>query len=153
MEIGALSQQEWPWFLNHSMETGWDSLHPSLRPGAPQSEVLANFRSMALEALQQPGSAVLVAREGSQPAGYLMLTVIPDEWTRRPTGLFYDIWVEPPWRGKGVSTLLTRAGENYFRSLGIRLVRRFVAMHNEQSLRHALKDGCVVERTCLIKQL
>lgn len=153
MEIGALSPQEWPWFLAHSMETGWESLHPSLRQGASRDEVLANFRAMATEALQQPGSAVLVAREGRQPAGYLMMTVIPDEWTRRPTGLFYDIFVEPVWRGRGVASLLTRTGENYFRSLGIPLVRRFIAAGNQESLRHALKDGCVVERHCLIKQL
>jgi GNAT superfamily N-acetyltransferase len=153
MEIGTLTAQEWPWFLAHSAETGWEQMHPGLRPSASQSEVLANFRAMTTEALQQPGSAVLVAREAGRIAGYIMLTLMPDEWTGRPVGLYYDIWVDPAWRGKGVASLLTHSSEQYFRNMGIKLIRRFIAAHNQESLRHAQKDGCIVERLCLIKQL
>lgn len=153
MEISPLTAQEWPWFLAHSTETGWEQMHPSLRPGASREQVVANFRAMATEAVQQPGSAVLVAREGGRIAGYIMLTLMPDEWTRHPVGLYYDIWVDPAWRGKGVANFLTRTAEQYFRQMGIRLVRRFISAHNQESLRHAQKDGAIVERHCLIKLL
>lgn len=153
MEIGPLTAGEWPWFLSRSMTNGWEQMNPGLRDGASQQEVMANIREMVTQAVQQPGSSVLVARDAGQPVGYLVLTVIPDEWTHKPTGLFYDIWVEPPWRGRGIASQLTRAGEGYFRAMGLNLVRRFIAVHNAASLRHAQSDGSELERVCLIKRL
>ncbi|HLN65256.1 MAG TPA: GNAT family N-acetyltransferase [Symbiobacteriaceae bacterium] len=153
MEVGPLTANEWSWFLTRSMETGWEQRHPGLREESSRPQVMSNIREMVTQALQQPGATALVARERGQPAGYVVLTLMPDEWTHDPTGLFYDIWVEPEWRGKGVATLLTRSGENYFRSLGLKLTRRFIAAHNAASLKHARADGCEIERLCLIKRL
>ncbi len=135
------------------MATGWEQVNPALRDDAKRQEAMNNIRQTTTQVMQQPATRVLVAREGGQPAGYLVLTVVPDEWTREPTGLFYDIWIEPQWRGRGVSSLLTRTGENYLRTIGVGVVRRMIAAQNGPSLRHAQRDGCEVERLCLIKRL
>jgi GNAT superfamily N-acetyltransferase len=153
MQIGPLTQAEWPWFLERTMATGWEQMPPAQKETASRQEVANNVREMTAQALSFPGTTVLVAREGGTCAGYLVVTLMPDEWTHEPTGHFYDIWVEPSWRGKGVSTLLTSAGEEYLRSLGCKRVRRFIAVHNAASLRHAQSDGAEPERICFVKQL
>lgn len=148
-----MSPQEWPWVLARSTETGWAQLPPPLQAdGGPQG-VVQNVAQMLAQLLQMPGGQVLVAREGGRPVGYLVVGVVPDEITGQPTGLYCDIYVESPWRGRGVSSLLTGAGDAYCRQLGLRHVRRWVAAHNQSSLRHALADGCQVERVGLIKAL
>jgi GNAT superfamily N-acetyltransferase len=153
IQIGPMTQAEWPWFITSSVANGWDQMPPANRQQANQQQVMRNLYEMTVQALGAPGSTVLVARVDGKPAGYLMATLMPDEWTHEPAGHFYDIWVDPQWRGKGVSTALTRAGEEYFRSLGCRLVRRFIGVHNAASLRHAESDGAEPERICFTKRL
>jgi len=81
------------------------------------------------------------------------VALVPDELTGVPTGLFYDIYVEPAHRGTGVSLRLTAAGEAHCRAHGVRVIRRYIAPANTPSLRHALRDGCRVERLALVKVL
>jgi GNAT superfamily N-acetyltransferase len=110
-------------------------------------------QEMLIDHLRQPGSIGLVARDGGCPVGYLLITVTMDELTRTPMGLFLDIWVDPAWRGRGVASALTAAGEHHCRALGLRFVRRWIAAQNQNSLHHAMKDGCQVELLSLIKAL
>lgn len=153
MEIGPLTAPEWPWLLARSAATGWAQLTPLQQGAATPAGIAARAEQMLSQALAQPGGAAVVAREQGIPAGYLVAAGVPDELTGVPTGLFLDIWMEPQWRGKGVSSLLTAAGEAHCRALGLRLVRRIVAAHNAPSLRHAAADGCQVERLVLVKAL
>lgn len=153
VEIGVLQPQEWPWLLAHSTETGWAQLTPVQRTETTPQAFTAIVQGMLTQALAAPGSTALVAREQGVPAGYLVVGVLPDELTNAPVGLFVDIYVEPVWRGKRVSSALTAAGEEHCRKLGLRQVRRMVAAHNPQSLRHALADGCQVERYAFVKLL
>lgn len=153
LEIGPITQQEWPWLWERSMATGWHQLPPEQQAAANPAQVAHQVQQMLGMALSAPGAGVLMARAAGDPVGYLVVTVAPDELTGLPTGLFLDIWVEPAWRGRGISSRLTAAGEEHCRRLGLRLVRRAVAAHNQASLRHALSDGCVVERYILIKAL
>lgn len=153
MEIGLLTPQETPWLMDRSVATGWAQLVPQQQAQTTPAVVAAQVQGMLQHSLSQPGSAVLVARENGMPVGYLVVTVVPDELTRMPTGLFIDIWVEPAWRGKGISSQLTAAGESHLKRLGVKAVRRMIAAHNAPSLRHARADGCQLERYMLIKPL
>ena len=153
LEIAPMNQQEWPWLLGRSVETGWEQISPVLRPGASREATATQIQRMLRMALSAPGTAALVARSGGAPVGYIVVAVTPDELTGASVGLFLDIFVEPAWRGKGVSSRLTAAGEEHCRALGLTAVRRFISAHNAASLRHARGDGCELERYALLKRL
>jgi len=153
VQVGYLTPAEWPWLLACSAATAWAHVDPALRtwvsPQAVAARVELNLRGL----LAAPGSAALVARAAGAAAGYLVVALAPDELTGLPVGLFYDIFVEPAHRGTGVSHALTAAGEAHCRAHGARLVRRYVDPGNERSLRHALREGCRVDRLSLVKPL
>jgi GNAT superfamily N-acetyltransferase len=135
------------------VETGWAQVSPLLRETASREATAALVQQMLHMALSSPGSAALVARDGGVPVGYIIVAAVPDELTGMAVGLFVDIYVEPQWRGRGVSSKLTAAGDEHCRSLGLKAVRRHIAAHNEASLGHARADGCEIERIALIKRL
>lgn len=153
MEIGWMTPAEWPWLLARATETGLAQVPPALQPTALPEVVAWQVQAMLCQALSQPGAAVLVVREGQQPLGYLVVTIVPDDLTAQPIGFFYDIWVDPSRRGTGLSSRLTAAGEAYLKSLGLHLVRRAISAHNTASLRHAFSDGCHIDRISLLKVL
>lgn len=153
VEIGGLLPGDWPWLLSRSAATAWAHVAEALRPGTSPQRVGAQAAQVLRMLLAQPPNAALVVRDRGSPVGYIVVAIVPDELTGAPTGLYYDIFVEPAYRGTGVSSRLTAAGEAYCRALGVRVIRRVVAPGNEASLRHALKDGCQVERISLIKVL
>lgn len=148
-----MAPHEWSWVQARSLDTGWAQLSPPLRETASRDATAAQIQRMLRMVMAAPGATVLVAREGAVPVGYIIVAVVPDELTGGPVGLFVDIYVEPGWRGKGVSTRLTAAGEDHCRALGLKAVRRVISAHNEASFRHAKGDGCEVERLTLIKRL
>lgn|GEM_PF-2093690 len=153
VEVGLLLPGEWAWLAARSAETALAHVEPALwawtTPRAVAARVEQNLRAL----LSQPGSAALVARADGAAVGYLVVALVPDELTGVPTGLFYDIYVEPAHRGTGVSLRLTAAGEAHCRAHGVRVIRRYIAPANTPSLRHALRDGCRVERLALVKVL
>lgn len=153
VEVGLLTVAEWPWLVSRSAATAWAHVDPALRdrvnPQAVAARVEQNLRAL----LTRPGSAALVARAGGAAAGYLVVALVPDELTGLPVGLFYDIFVEPAYRGTGVSHRLTAAGEAHCRAWGASLVRRYIDPGNEPSLRHALREGCRIDRLSLVKVL
>jgi ribosomal protein S18 acetylase RimI-like enzyme len=151
--IGVMTAPEWPWVLGRSRETGWAQMLPAQRAQTSPEAFAGLVQAMLGQTLSAPGGSVLVAREDGLPVGYLVIGVVPDELSLAATGLFMDIYIEPAWRGRQVSSMLTAAGEAHCRGLGLSHVRRVVAAHNTQSLRHAMADGCQVERFMLIKQL
>jgi GNAT superfamily N-acetyltransferase len=151
MEIGKMTPPEWPWIVARSAATGWEHVLPALRPQVTPEMVAANVRQALWGLLSQPGNVALVARESGRPVGYLLVAFMPDEVAGVPTALFWDIWVEPEWRGKGVSSRLTAAGEEQCRAVGVHVIRRVVATHNAASLRHAEGDGSQPERIVFVK--
>lgn len=148
-----MAPQEWPWLLSHAVATGIAQVPPALQPTAAPEAITHQVQSMLLQALSRPGAVALVARTGQEPAGYILVTVTPDDLTGQPMGLFLDIWVEPRWRGTGLSSRLTGEGEAHLRRLGVKAVRRAISSHNAASLRHALSDGCHIDRLSLLKVL
>jgi len=153
VEVGVMTPLEWPWLAARSAATAWAHVEPALRAWTTPAAVAARAEQNLRALLAQPGSAALVARADGVAVGYLVVALVPDELTGLPTGLFYDIYVEPSYRGTGVSDRLTAAGEAHCRAHGARVVRRFVDPANTPSLRHALRDGCRVERLALVKAL
>lgn len=153
VEVGLLLPGEWAWLAARSATTALAHVEPTLwawtTPQAVTARVEQNLRAL----LGQPGSAALVARADGAAVGYLVVALVPDELTGVPTGLFYDIYVEPAHRGTGVGRSLTAAGEAHCRAHGVRVVRRYIDPANTPSLRHALRDGCRVERLALVKVL
>lgn len=148
-----MTAPEWPWVLARSRETGWAQMLPAQQAQISPEAFAELVHEMLTQTVSAPGGSVLIAREDGLPLGYLVIGVVPDELSRAATGLFIDIYVEPAWRGRRVSSMLTAAGEAHCRALGLSQVRRVVAAHNTRSLRHAMADGCQVDRFMLIKQL
>lgn len=153
VDVGFLTPKEWPWLAARSAATAWAHVDPALRHGVTPQAVAARAERNLRALLAMPGSAALVARAGGAPVGYLVVALVPDELTGLPVGLFYDIFVEPAHRGSGISHRLTAAGEAYCRALGARLIRRHIDPGNAPSLRHALREGCRVDRLSLVKAL
>lgn len=152
-EIGPMQPHEWTWLVSRSLVTGWAQLNPLQQASASAMDVSHRIQAMLTRAVTAPGATALVAREDGSPVGYLIVTVVPDELTGQPSGLFVDIFVEPQWRRTGLAGQLTAAGEEHLRDLGIREVRRWIAYQNPASLRHAQKDGCEVEKVMMLKRL
>ena len=94
-----------------------------------------------------------MAEEDGRPVGFLLIALQPHDKTGELQGYMADIYVEPAHRGTGVSLRLTAAGEAHCRAHGVRVIRRYIAPANTPSLRHALRDGCRVERLALVKVL
>ncbi len=153
VEVGLLTPAEWPWLAARSAATAWAHVDPALRAWVSPRAVAARAEQNLRALLASRGGAALVARTGGAAVGYLVVALVPDELTGLPVGLFYDIFVEPAHRGTGVSHRLTAAGEAHCRAHGARLVRRYVDPANAASLRHALREGCRVDRLSLAKEL
>jgi len=153
MEIGPMTWQEWPWVAALTASTAWKHVSAPLRAEVSPEWVAARVQQSLLGLLGQPGNVALVAREAGRPVGYLVVTFLPDELTGVTTGLFWDIWVEPAWRGRGVATSLTHAGEAHCRAMGVKLIRRYIATDNQPSLHHAVRDGNRPERVMYEKVL
>jgi GNAT superfamily N-acetyltransferase len=94
-----------------------------------------------------PGSTCLVAWRGGRPIGYTWISepeARPESLpVSLPSGVFYgwDLWVEPPERGRGVGSALARARVVYARERGARRAWRVIVDENRPALRTLEKSS------------
>jgi GNAT superfamily N-acetyltransferase len=123
-------QSDLPGLLRMSAITAWEIMNPSDRAVARQEVVAANAQRSLLACLSSPGGTAVVADEGGEPVGFLLIGIRPEERTGEPQGYLADIYLRPEYRGKGLARELHRLGEAYLRSLGIRQATNWVHATN-----------------------
>lgn len=103
--------------------------------------------------LGSPGGTAIVGAVGGRPIGFLLIGIQTDERTGQPKGYLADIFVEPEYRGTGLSARLREAGEQYLRWLGVRRASVWVHAHNPKGRKAAASFGMQPRAVVLSKRL
>ena len=119
-----------PWLMQMAAQTDWDIMNPTDKAVARPEVVYANAHRNMIATLSSPGGTAIVAVDGGTPVGFLLIGIRPDERTGEPQGYMADIYLEQPYRGKGLAKLLHELGERYLRGLGIRRITNWVHATN-----------------------
>ncbi|MFZ5815069.1 MAG: GNAT family N-acetyltransferase [Bacillota bacterium] len=113
-------ESDLPGLLQMASITAWEIMNPSDKAVARPEVVFANAQRNLIQVLASPGGTAIVADEGGRPVGYLLIGLRPDDRTGEIQGYMADIYIQPPFRGKGLAAEFHRIGEDYLRRLGIR---------------------------------
>lgn len=119
-----------PWLMQMAAQTDWEIMNPDDKATARPEVVYANAHRNLVATLASPGGTAIVGVDGGRPIGFLLIGIRPDERTGEPQGYMADIYLEPPYRGKGLAKQFHELGEVYLRRLGIRKVTNWVHATN-----------------------
>lgn len=129
-QVRFWQRSDLPGLLHMAAITAWEIMNPSDKAVARPEVVYANAHRNLLSVLSSPGGTAVVADEGGQPVGYLLIGIRPEERTQTPTGYMADIYIYPEFRGKGLAQEFHRIGEDYLRRIGIRKATNWVHATN-----------------------
>ncbi len=107
----------------------------------------------------EPGSFVLVAKDGEQVVGYALVRVRSGEgfaasWrTGHPLGELTTLVVLPAARGRGVGSALLDAVDERLRALGVEDLAIGVITTNVEAMRLYERRGAVPYITCFIQRV
>lgn len=146
MLVRPVRPEEIPSFIAISRETGWSQLSPRERERLNPELFLVSVTNMFREALARPGGSVLVAEEGGKPIGYILYSLQPSGITGQLEGFFFDQYVDPAHRHRGVAQELNARAMEHCRQLGATGVTLLIAPHNQASQKAAGRSGFHVER-------
>lgn len=133
-------------FIAISRETGWHQLNPREREHLTPDSFLVPVTGMFHHALATPGGTMLVAEEDGRPIGYILYSLRPNGITGQMEGFFFDQYVDPAHRHRGVAQELNARAMEHCRQLGATGVTLLIAPHNEASRKAASRSGFNVER-------
>jgi GNAT superfamily N-acetyltransferase len=134
----------------------WDVLSrlmAKMLVGHTKFEPLSSPEAVAAGVMQglKTDEAVFLAETSSGPVGYIAWVCFP----LSPPGLVSGLgtYVEPEFRGKGVSAQLRDAAEEFCKSKGATVVQGVVHVDNESGLESSLRRGFKVTGHLLSKSL
>jgi ribosomal protein S18 acetylase RimI-like enzyme len=127
MEIRKPSQHELEEVLRLSPQSMFDG---TLGRVTPTEE---KIRQM-VEPLLQKGAYYLLATEGDQIAGWILIGPSKDQFTDKIIGFIYELYVADAFRGRGISKELMKNGIDHLKQDGYSEIRLSVFAEN-----HAVK--------------
>lgn len=142
-----------PWLVQAAAAAFWESLDPGERARVNPAWAAQRAAQQCHQVLSAPGSALLVAQYGAQPVGYLLLATALDGSTEEPTALLIDLWVHPAHRRRGVGSTLLAAAEQGAAALGLRKLKLWAGLHQQEALALAHSRGFVPAGLIGVKDL
>lgn len=103
--------------------------------------------------LGAPGGTAVVAEDGGRPVGFLLVSLQQDDRTGQMLGYLADIYIDPAYRGRGLSKPMERMAVEHLRQLGMRHVYVWVHAHNPQGQATARRLGMQPWGVVLAKEL
>ncbi|MGE5589097.1 MAG: N-acetyltransferase family protein [Bacillota bacterium] len=145
--------EDMPHILSASAQTGWGQLSARERAGVTQEEFAARVSAMFQQVLSAPGGTLLVAEEDGRVIGYILYCLQPNALTGRLEGFFFDQFVEPDRRHRGLAQGLNARAMEHCARLGAAGVSLLIAPHNADSQKAARRSGFEVERLIFARPL
>lgn len=136
-----------------SAQTGWEQLSAREREGVTPEDFAARVAGMFHHALSAPGGALLVAEDSGKVVGYILFCLQPNNLTGRLEGFFFDQFVEPEYRHRGLAQELNARAMERCAGLGATGVSLLIAPHNGDSQKAARRSGFKVERLIFSRPL
>lgn len=96
---------------------------------------------------------LMIDTPDQQTVGYAFVAESPDPLTNERMGVVGELFVEEPWRKKGVGSHALRAAERWLFSRGIRAVQIFVTRTNVPAVDLYHKNGYTTYDYRMVKQL
>lgn len=120
----------------------------------PQELMVHLALTRLLEIVENQSHVTLVAENGADPVGFLLLLDdLPDEVTSTPQAFVAYMAVEPELRGRGVGKALLDAAESEAKRRSLPYITLMVTEDNTAARRLYERGGYVTERRLLCKPL
>jgi ribosomal protein S18 acetylase RimI-like enzyme len=139
------------YFKEVEFQTTWENLPPEDQERFTPDQVRAALEETHEILLARPGNALFIAEtEDGANAGLLWFGENRNVVTGEKEGWIYNVWVEPRFRGRGISVVLMEHGERHARERGDRILGLMVAVHNTAARRLyeklAYREGNILMR-------
>lgn len=97
---------------------------------------------------------LLIASHGPERMGYF-LGMTKDCIAESPSvvGYINGLYVRPPYRSQGIGRRLLRAGYEWFRSQGLRLVELYTAVENDSGKSFWSQQGFIATEVVMMKEI
>ncbi|MFZ5827736.1 MAG: GNAT family N-acetyltransferase [Bacillota bacterium] len=141
VQVRFWRQSDLPGLAQMAAITAWEIMNPSDKAVARPEVVAANAHKSLIGCLSSPGGTAVVIDDGGRPVGYLLIGLRPDDRTGEMQGYMADIYIYPPYRGKGLAEELHRLGEDYLRRIGIRKATNWVHAQNPLGKKASMQKG------------
>lgn len=116
MEIRRAKETELEMILKLTPQAIFDGTLGEVRPADEKIERL-------IRPLLEKGAFYLIAADGDELLGWILLGTNKDQFTDRANGFIYELFVRSEYRGNGYSKELMNAAIQYFRQEGYAEVR------------------------------
>lgn len=125
---------------------------PSEQSVTTRAAVAGRVKSM-IEQIVHMGGTILVAETDGRMVGHLIIGFQPNVLTGQLESIWWDTYVNPEYRRRGIGSRLMRQAEQYCRQRGVVRVVLSVTHSNRPSMESARMFGFAVERLMMGKPL
>lgn len=153
LEVRPGTQADLAWLLPAAARSALEQTVPRERLATWAETLAPRVEGLLRAALVQPGALLLVAAAAGVPVGYALACLQPNPLTGQAEGILVDLFVEPPWRRRGVARQLLAALEAGTRVRGARALALPASLYAGPALRLATGLGYWPERVLLVKAL
>lgn len=130
-----------PELLRMAALTAWEITPADDRAQTSFAAVMARAQNNLLSQLNSPVGTAIVAEQEGRPVGYLLLGLQVNDRTGEQFGYMADIYLEPAFRGAGLTEAMRLAAEAHYTRLGLQRITNWVHGHNRLGLRASERFG------------
>jgi len=150
------AKEDWAWITQRYIDTAWESLPPNIQQTVPKQEVVESMTEQIARMRASHGETnrvyVLRVHTGER-AGFVWVGQVSSGFTGQLQALILEIFVEPPFRGRGYGAQLMAQAEGWTRKNGLNRIGLSVAVHNRNAQHLYENQGYKVEMLRMFKDL
>jgi len=131
--LGPISSRDRDWMEQGCVESVWKTLSPDQRRETNRDQVLECVRTQVdrLRGSGGPPNAIIVGRtESGDPAGFVWVSINRSSFTCRREAIILMLFVQRPYRRKGLGGKLVKAAEDWARRKGVERIGLNVGVRN-----------------------